>query len=57
MLVKTHRRPQVVMRCSSRSTLRFGDRDFLARDEDADVALLAPKDRLPADDRSSDSAS
>ena len=30
---------------------RVGDRDFLARDEDADRALLAPKDRLPTDDR------
>jgi hypothetical protein len=34
----------------ARCVLRVGDRDFLARDEDADVALLAPKDRLPADD-------
>jgi len=27
------------------------DRDFLARDEHADLALLAPKDRLPIGDR------
>jgi hypothetical protein len=34
----------------ARCVLRSGDRDFLARDEDADVGLLMPKDRLPADD-------
>ncbi len=35
----------------ARQVPRVGDRDFLARDEDADLALLAPKDRLPAGDR------
>ena len=34
----------------ARRVPRVGDRDFLARDEDADLALLAPKDRLPGDD-------
>jgi hypothetical protein len=35
----------------ARCVPRVGDRDFLARDEDADLALLAPKDRLPIGDR------
>jgi hypothetical protein len=34
----------------ARCVLRVGDRDFLARHEDADLALLAPKDRLPVDE-------
>jgi hypothetical protein len=34
----------------ARCVPRVGDRDFLARDEDADLTLLAPEDRLPAAD-------
>jgi hypothetical protein len=30
---------------------RVGDREILARDEDADLALRAPKDRLPVAER------
>src|SRR5437867_2893470 len=35
----------------TRCALRLSDGDFLARDEDADLAPLAPKDRLLAVDR------
>jgi hypothetical protein len=31
-----------------RRVARVGDRDLLPRDEDADLALLASKDRLPS---------
>ena len=35
----------------ARCVPRVGDRDVLARDEDADLALLASKNRLPVGDR------
>jgi len=34
----------------ARCVRRLGDRDCLARYEDADLVLLVPEDRLPADD-------
>ena len=46
VLVVNVRAGDLFARCAS----RVGDRDFLARYEDADLAILAPKDRLSIGD-------